>query len=54
MFFVAIILLSKPIIQIPIIKIKLNKNHNTTSLQMSDARQLYDNIVIWVQIQINK
>lgn len=40
-------------IQIPIMKLKIH-NHNTTSLQMSDARQLYGNIVIWVQIKGNK
>lgn len=34
-------------------KLKLNKDHNTTSLQMSDVRQLYSNIVIWVEIKIN-
>lgn len=41
-------------IQIPIMKLKLNKDHYTTYLQMSDARQLYGNIVIWVQIKGNK
>lgn len=40
MFFVAVILLIKSMIQIPIMKLKLNKDHNTTSLQLSDARQL--------------
>lgn len=53
MFLVAVIVLSKSKIQIPIMKRKLNKDPHTTSLQMSDARQLYDNNIIWVQIKTN-